>query len=204
VFFAAILFLALALAIPVSLHSQTASKKQDSHLNTTELVPEWKMSDEEFKEFLLQVEAVLPVYESSLNDLEAYISKQQNLPYIEGKLILDDVTEGHSDIEDLRKTIKSLFGKRNIIDEIYLAKAMMNTIRDEIDLELHERMITFTEYQHDIHFRAGSANSDRGLSGGSVLWQPKMAETRRADEQASAQESFGGVQGEGGPGRSQG
>lgn len=46
--------------------------------------------------------------------------------------------------------------------------------------------------------RAGSANSDRGLSGGSVLWQPKMAEKRRTDEQTSTQEPFGGVQGEGG------
>ena len=118
------------------------------------------MSDEEFKEFLLQVEAVLPVYESSLNDLEAYIGKQQNLPYIEGKLILDDVNEGRSDIEDLRRTIKSLHGKRNIIDELYLAKAMMSTCRDEIDLELNERMVAFTEYQHDIHFPSPS-----GLSG---------------------------------------
>src|ERR1035438_7811432 len=53
--------------------------------------------------------------------------------------------------------------------------------------------------------RAGSANSDRGLSGGSVLWQPKMAEKRRTDEQTSTQEPFGGVQGQGGfggdPGR---
>ncbi|MGD0631241.1 MAG: hypothetical protein ABR987_18075 [Terracidiphilus sp.] len=30
--------------------------------------------------------------------------------------------------------------------------------------------------------RAGTANSDRGISGGSVLRQPKMAEKRRADE----------------------
>jgi hypothetical protein len=48
--------------------------------------------------------------------------------------------------------------------------------------------------------RAGSANSDRGLSGGSVLWQPKMAEKRRTDEQTSTQEPFSGVQGEGGIG----
>ncbi|MGD0629094.1 MAG: hypothetical protein ABR987_07070 [Terracidiphilus sp.] len=31
-------------------------------------------------------------------------------------------------------------------------------------------------------YRAGTANSDRGISGGSVLRQPKMAEKRRADE----------------------
>jgi hypothetical protein len=53
--------------------------------------------------------------------------------------------------------------------------------------------------------RAGSANSDRGLSGGSVLWQSKMAEKRRTDEQTSTQEPFGDVQGQGGfggdPGR---
>ena len=52
--------------------------------------------------------------------------------------------------------------------------------------------------------RAGSANSGRGISGSSFLPQPKMAEKRRADEQASAQESHSGIQGEGGPGRSQG
>jgi hypothetical protein len=52
-------------------------------------------------------------------------------------------------------------------------------------------------------YRAGSANSDRGISGGSVLWQPKMAEKRRTDEQTSAQEPHSGVQGEGGLGRNQ-
>jgi hypothetical protein len=52
--------------------------------------------------------------------------------------------------------------------------------------------------------RAGSANSDRGLSGGSVLPQPKMAEKRRADEQTSTQEPHSGVQGEGGFGRIKG
>ena len=52
--------------------------------------------------------------------------------------------------------------------------------------------------------RAGSENSERGLSGGSFLWQPKMAEKRRTEEQTSTQEPLGGVQGEGGFGRDQG
>src|ERR1039458_4041050 len=67
------------------------------------------------------------------------------------------------------------------------------------------------KYMHPRHLhassamlRAGSANSDKGLSGGSVLWQPKMAEKRRTDEQTSTQEPFGGVQGQGGPGCDQG
>jgi hypothetical protein len=47
--------------------------------------------------------------------------------------------------------------------------------------------------------RASIANSDRGISGSSVLQRPKMAEKRRADEQTSAQEPHSGVQGEGGP-----
>ena len=55
-----------------------------------------------------------------------------------------------------------------------------------------------------IHNRAGSANSDRGLSGGSVRRQPKMAEMRRADEQTSASEPHSDLQGEGGLGRYQG
>jgi peptidoglycan/LPS O-acetylase OafA/YrhL len=49
-------------------------------------------------------------------------------------------------------------------------------------------------------FKASSGKSDRGLSGGSVLPQPKMAEKRGADEQTSTQEPFSGVQGEGGIG----
>jgi tetratricopeptide (TPR) repeat protein len=44
--------------------------------------------------------------------------------------------------------------------------------------------------------RAGSANSVRGLSGGSVLWQPTIAEKRRTDEQTSTQKPFGGVLGQ--------
>jgi len=52
--------------------------------------------------------------------------------------------------------------------------------------------------------RAGSANSDRDLSGGSVLLQPKMAEKRGTDEQTSAQEPFSSIQGESGFGRDQG
>src|ERR1035437_2032445 len=52
--------------------------------------------------------------------------------------------------------------------------------------------------------RAGRANSDGGLSGGSVRPQPKMAGMRRADEQTSASEPHSGLQGEGGLGRHQG
>src|ERR1035438_3578812 len=52
--------------------------------------------------------------------------------------------------------------------------------------------------------RVGSGNSDRGLSGGSVCRQPKMAETRRADEQTSAAEPHSDLQGEGGIGSNQG
>src|ERR1019366_8750173 len=52
--------------------------------------------------------------------------------------------------------------------------------------------------------RAGSANSDGGLSGGSVRRQPKMVEMRRSDEQTSASEPHSDLQGEGGIGRDQG
>jgi hypothetical protein len=52
--------------------------------------------------------------------------------------------------------------------------------------------------------RAGSANSDSGLSGGSVLPQPKMAGKRRADEQTTPSEPQGGIQGEGGLGCAEG
>jgi hypothetical protein len=43
--------------------------------------------------------------------------------------------------------------------------------------------------------RAGLANSDRGISGSSVLPQPKMAGMRRADDQTTASEPHGGIQG---------
>jgi hypothetical protein len=52
--------------------------------------------------------------------------------------------------------------------------------------------------------RAGSANLDRGLGGGSVLLQPKMAGKRRFDEQTTTQEPYSGVQVEGGFGRDPG
>jgi DNA-binding transcriptional LysR family regulator len=40
--------------------------------------------------------------------------------------------------------------------------------------------VSLADFAEDcwVVFRAGSANSDRGLSGGSVLWQPKMADFR--------------------------
>jgi len=43
-------------------------------------------------------------------------------------------------------------------------------------------------------FRAGSANLDRGIGGGAVLPQPKMAGKRRFDEPTSTQEPYSGVQ----------
>jgi len=52
--------------------------------------------------------------------------------------------------------------------------------------------------------RAGSAKLDRGLGGGSVLAQPKMAGKRGSDEQTTTQEPYSGVQVEGGFGRDPG
>src|SRR5258708_28791278 len=56
----------------------------------------------------------------------------------------------------------------------------------------------------EVEFRAGSGNSDRGISGGSFRRQPKMAGMRRADEQTSASEPHSDFQGEGGIGSNQG
>jgi hypothetical protein len=76
---------------------------------------------------------------------------------------------------------------------------------DETDRFKHLGFLNDNYDEFAMKLRAGSANSDRGLSGGSVLWQPKMAEKRRTDEQTSTQEPFGDVQGQGGfggdPGR---
>src|SRR5664279_5205291 len=66
------------------------------------------------------------------------------------------------------------------------------------------RYILNRQRTNPILLRAGSANSDKGLSGGSVRPQPKMAGMRRADEQTSASEPHSDIQGEGGFGRHQG
>jgi hypothetical protein len=52
--------------------------------------------------------------------------------------------------------------------------------------------------------RAGSTNSDRGMSGGPVRHRPKMAEIRRSDEQTSASEPNSYFQGADGIGCNQG
>jgi len=53
------------------------------------------------------------------------------------------------------------------------------------------------------NFRAGSGNSDRELSGGSVFPQPRMSGLRRADDQTSTPEPYICLQSEGGLGRNQ-
>jgi VWFA-related protein len=61
----------------------------------------------------------------------------------------------------------------------------------------------FHKIQFRLDERAGSGNSDRGLSGGSVRPQPRMAGMRRADDQTSTPEPYSGLQSEGGLGRDQ-
>src|ERR1017187_8367357 len=80
-------------------------------------------------------------------------------------------------------------------------------LRHLVDLNPVHSYIEFRrERQHLLQsfHGAGSANSDMGLSGGSVRRQPKMAEMRRSDEQTSASEPHSDLQGEGGIGRDQG
>jgi hypothetical protein len=159
--------LAVALSASNSAQSQSSvsksSKQQNPQANlpsTAFNIPEWKMSDDEFKEYLSQAEVVIAVYESSLNDLELYIDKQQKLPYRAGKMILDDVKDCRSDIDDLRGEIESLRGERHLIDEILLANALQKIVRDEIDLEKDEKCVALAEYELGIQFPSPS-----GLSG---------------------------------------
>jgi hypothetical protein len=76
------------------------------------------------------------------------------------------------------KTVIYDFGANNGDDIPYYLKKAELVVAVEANPSLCQK----------IEERAGLANSDRVLSGGSVLPQPKMAEMRRADEQTSASE----------------
>jgi hypothetical protein len=135
---------------------QTSTRKPDLRPNAVEGLPEWMMSDDEFKSLLLQIEAVLPIYDSSLKDLETYISRQQNLPYRAGKAIQDGVNDCRSDIDEIRKAIASLRTSRDVLEEIHLANSLRNIVRDESDLERDEMSMTLAEYELDLTFPSPS------------------------------------------------
>ena len=90
--------------------SQSSARKASPPLNTTATLPEWGISEDEFKSLLLQVETILPIYESSLKDVEAYLSKQSGISYQTGKMIQDDIGTLRADIAGTHKTISSLKG----------------------------------------------------------------------------------------------
>lgn len=151
-FLPAILFLALALAIPFSLLAQTASPKQHSLSNTPEALPEWNMSDEEFKSLLIQVEAILPIYESSLKNVDAYMSNLQGLSYQEGSIIQADLKNCRSDITEIHKTISSLKDFRWVMEEIDLRSELIELERDTLELEQDEVNAPMTEMNPRIKF----------------------------------------------------
>src|ERR1017187_9892483 len=97
-------------------------------------------------------------------------------------------------------------GERVYVDELsaIFVVAWVDDETQTVDLIPSTGSAPREEYVPWQKLRAGSANSDRGLSGGSVCRQPKMAETRRADEQTSASEPHSDLQGEGGIGSNQG
>jgi rhamnosyltransferase len=90
-------------------------------------------------------------------------------------------------LKDVMRTL--LFEKNRYASILMWVRAVMDVLRSRLGRYPRSKD------------RAGSANLDRGLSGGSVLPQPKMAETRRSDEQTSTQEPHGGVKVEDGLGR---
>lgn len=150
-------FIILPLVSSRSLPAQTAPIKPDSPSHATQATPGWKMSDDDFKTFLLQIETILPIYESSLSDLEAYVGKQQNLAYRPAKMILDDVQTGRKDVNDLREMISTLrTPPRSAVGEILLEKLLYDIGRDELDIERDEIDVTFAEYQLDLKFPSPS------------------------------------------------
>ncbi|MGO9775201.1 MAG: hypothetical protein ACLQGT_09645 [Terracidiphilus sp.] len=57
----------------ISAQSQASARKASPPQKATVTLPEWGISDDEFKSLLLQVETILPIYESSLKDIETYL-----------------------------------------------------------------------------------------------------------------------------------
>lgn len=148
----AVLFLAFTFAIPVSLLSQTSSPKQHSHSNTAETLPEWSLSDEEFKSLLIQVETILPIYDSSLKDVDAYMSNLQGLSYQEGQIIQSDLKACRSDLTNIRGIISSLRDLRSVLDEINLGVELTELERDTLELEQDEVNAPMEEMNPRIKF----------------------------------------------------
>jgi hypothetical protein len=149
-FLSSILF--LAFTIPFSLLSQTSSTKQHPRSNMTETLPEWNMSDEEFKSLLIKVETILPIYDSSIKEVEAYMSSLQGLSYQEGSIIQADLKNCRSDITEIHKTISSLKDLRWVMEEIDLHTELIELERDTLELEQDEVNAPMTEMNPRIKF----------------------------------------------------
>jgi len=109
----------------ISAQSQQASARKASQpLKATVTLPEWGISDDEFKSLLLRVETILPIYESSLKDIETYLGKQSDISYQTGKMIQDDIGTLRTDIAGTRRTVSSLRGSRSVLNEIELAEGL--------------------------------------------------------------------------------
>ena len=87
--------------------SQSSARKASPPPNTAATLPEWGITDDEFKSLLLQVETILPIYESSLKETEAYLSERPDISYQTGKMIQDDIGTLRTDIAGTRKTVSS-------------------------------------------------------------------------------------------------
>jgi len=173
-FLSAALFLALAFAFPLSLLSQTASKRPESRQNATENPPEWNMSDEEFKSLLLQIEAILPIYESTLKDVDTYLIDVQGLPYQEGKMIQGDLKGCRFDLANIHKTISSLKEFRYVIEEIDLRIELIQLESDTYELQNDELNAPLVEMNPRIRFPNptgfGASNEELAMPTLKLAW----------------------------------
>jgi hypothetical protein len=140
----------------LSVQAQAPSTQTDSVSKGTVALPEWQMSDEDHKALLLRIEAVIPIYESSLDDIEAYLNKHSSVPYRAGKVIHDDIASGRSDMENLRKWIATVRGSRDVLGEIDLAATLRDIAREELEIERDEIDITFVESEQNLTFPSPS------------------------------------------------
>lgn len=144
--------LAVAFFTAIFAQSQTSARRASPALNTTTTLPEWGISDDEFKSLLLQVETILPIYESSLKDIETYLGKQSDISYQTGKMIQNDIGTLRTDIAGIRRTVSSLRGSRSVLNEIELAEGLFVLTRDAVEIERDELTAPLLETNSRLRF----------------------------------------------------
>lgn len=149
---------AVSLAIPSFARSQSsvpntgsrqskADKGGPKYTDLPPALPEWSMTDDKFNLQLIQIETILPIFESTLTDLDRSISNLQGLSFQNGKAIQDDVKFFRTEIESTRQQITSLKNSRDAFGEEVLASELTQLVTDAVDLD---KDLTGIEYEENI------------------------------------------------------